>query len=415
MASAQEHKQTTESMVTAWEVKGNVDYDKLVKQFGVDLIDDNLKNRFEKVTGHKLHPWLRRGIFFAHRDLHKMLDDKEKGIPIYCFTGRGSSSASGLHLGHLVPFVLTKWLQEVLECIVIIQMSDDEKYYFKDMEFDEVYKLGFEDAKDIIAFGFDPKKTFIFSNRDYRLSVPAYEVLVSDMKKRVSAREVAKIFGFGTKVQVKNEETGEMVEKYVFDESVTVGMMDWPFYQSAAAFSEAFPHIFDGKPAHCLVALGIDQTPYFRMARDLADKMKLIKPSQIISKFIDPLTGSGKMSSSTGTDATIFLTDTEEQIRKKIKKYAFSGAGGNGTKADHEKYGGNPDVDIPCKYLKYFEYDDDKLSKIYEEFKAGKMMCSETKKLLADKLIEIVKEHQEKRAKVTDEDVTEFYSYKPLL
>jgi tryptophanyl-tRNA synthetase len=46
-------------------------------------------------------------------------------------------------------------------------MADDEKYYFKDLSFDTVYKLGFENSKDIIACGFNPEKTFIFSNRDY--------------------------------------------------------------------------------------------------------------------------------------------------------------------------------------------------------------------------------------------------------
>lgn len=30
-----------------------------------------------------------------------------------------------------------------------------------------VYRLAYENAKDIIACGFDPKKTFIFSDLDY--------------------------------------------------------------------------------------------------------------------------------------------------------------------------------------------------------------------------------------------------------
>ena len=32
---------------------------------------------------------------------------------------------------------------------------------------DEAYRLGKENIKDIIACGFDPKKTFIFSDYDY--------------------------------------------------------------------------------------------------------------------------------------------------------------------------------------------------------------------------------------------------------
>lgn len=397
---------SSEAIVTAWEVKGKVDYDKLVKQFGVDVIDDKLKERFEKVTGHKLHPWLKRGIYFAHRDLNKLLDAKERGQQIYIYSGRGPSG--GLHVGHSIPFIFTKWLQDVLDCIVIIQMSDDEKYYFKDLKFSDVYKYGFENAKDIIAFGFNPKKTFIFSNRDYRLSTPEYEVLVSTMKKNITAKQVAKLFGFGEKIEYTNDQN-EKVEKYVFDENVTVGMMDWPFYQTAAAFSESFPGIFHNKKAYCVITYAIDQDVYFRMARDLADKMKMLKPASIISVFLDPLTGSGKMSSSVSAESTIFLSDTPEQIKKKINKYAFSGCGGDGTKADHEKYGGNPLLDIPCKYLKYFEYDDEKLDDIYTKFKAGQIYCSDTKKALADKLVELITEHQNNRSKLSDDDVKEFY------
>lgn len=70
-----------EQMVTPWDVKGAVvdgvakaiDYDKLIKQFGVCPITDDLIERFEKVTGKKAHHLIRRGIFFAHRYLKQPL------------------------------------------------------------------------------------------------------------------------------------------------------------------------------------------------------------------------------------------------------------------------------------------------------------------------------------------------------
>lgn len=44
--------------------------------------------------------------------------------------------------------------------------------------------------------------------------------------------------------------------------------------------------------------------------------------------FIPPLTGSsGKMSSSVGVDASLFLTDNGETLRNKIIKYPYSGGG----------------------------------------------------------------------------------------
>lgn len=402
-----------ESVMTAWQVKGKVDYNKLINQFGAQMIDDNLKDKFKRITGKELHPWIRRGIFFSHRDLDKFLDAYENGEPVYLYTGRGATSYS-MHIGHTLSFLLIKWLQDVFDnCPLVIQMADDEKYAFKDIDFDILYKLGFENAKDIIAFGFNPEKTFIFSNRDYRLNVKKYEELVSTMKVKISAKEISKVFGFGEKVNVVNEK-GESEEKYVFNENITVAMMDWPFYQLSAAFSQAFPHIFNGKPAHCLVLMAVDQDVYFRVGRTLADKMNILKPCSMMCKFIDPLTGPGKMSSSVSQESTIFLTDDEKTIRQKIMKYAFSGGGGNGSIDDHRKYGGNPEVDIACKFLNYFEYDDVKLAEIENEFRKGNLSCSDTKKLLGDKLVQIILEHQEKRKLVTDEVLQEFYKLKPM-
>ncbi len=46
-------------------------------------------------------------------------------------------------------------------------MTDDEKYLWKDITPEEMKKYLRENVKDIIAVGFDIKKTFIFSNLEY--------------------------------------------------------------------------------------------------------------------------------------------------------------------------------------------------------------------------------------------------------
>ena len=58
-------------------------------------------------------------------------------------------------------------------------MTDDEKFLWKDLGIDEANRLAHENAKDIIACGFDKEKTFIFSNLEYmRLSEKAVCVCV---------------------------------------------------------------------------------------------------------------------------------------------------------------------------------------------------------------------------------------------
>lgn len=82
----------------------------LLERFGSSKIDDALIERIEKITRKPVHHFLRRGIFFSHRDLHTILKLKEEGKPFYLYTGRGPSSDS-LHLGHLIPFIFTKYVR----------------------------------------------------------------------------------------------------------------------------------------------------------------------------------------------------------------------------------------------------------------------------------------------------------------
>lgn len=86
-----------------------VDYDYLIKEFGTKPLTQDHLDRFKKLTGKELHPFLTRGIFFSHRDFDTFLDHIEKGKKIYLYTGRGPSTES-MHLGHLLPFIFCKYL-----------------------------------------------------------------------------------------------------------------------------------------------------------------------------------------------------------------------------------------------------------------------------------------------------------------
>lgn len=117
LAEKAHEKQPVNQVVTPFDVSGGVDehgkllpvdYDKLVREFGATPITPTLLERFEKVTGHRPHRFMRRGIVFSHRDLTAILDRYEKGQPFYLYTGRGPSSDS-MHVGHTVPFEFTKY------------------------------------------------------------------------------------------------------------------------------------------------------------------------------------------------------------------------------------------------------------------------------------------------------------------
>jgi len=131
--------------IDPWSVEsdGAIDYDRLIRQFGTSPLEPALVERFERITGQRAHRFLRRGIFFSHRDLSFILDLYEKGQKFYLYTGRGPSSEA-LHLGHLIPFQFTKWLQDVFNCPLVIQLTDDEKFLFKeDLKLEECHRCGF--------------------------------------------------------------------------------------------------------------------------------------------------------------------------------------------------------------------------------------------------------------------------------
>jgi tryptophanyl-tRNA synthetase len=157
-------------VVTPWDVASTsqkgVDYDKLIERFGSSRISDDLIRRMEKLTGKPAHHLLKRGIFFSHRELETILDCYANKQPFFLYTGRGPSS-DAMHLGHLVPFIFTKWLQDTFDVPLVVQMTDDEKFLWKDLSLEETYRLTIENVKDIIAVGFDVAKTFIFADTDY--------------------------------------------------------------------------------------------------------------------------------------------------------------------------------------------------------------------------------------------------------
>ena len=63
--------------------------------------------------------------------------------------------------------LLFRWLQEIFNVPLVNQLTDDEKFLWKDLKMEEAQRLAVENAKDIIALGFDVEKTFIFSDLQF--------------------------------------------------------------------------------------------------------------------------------------------------------------------------------------------------------------------------------------------------------
>ena len=131
-------------VVTPWEVKGKVDYERLIRDFGTQPITPELLKKVEKITG-KLHPQLKRHIFFSHRDLDTVLNLFDKGTKFVLYTGRGPSGP--VHIGHLIPWIFTLHLQKKFGVRLYFQMTDDEKFLIDDkIDLQDTKKYSYENA-----------------------------------------------------------------------------------------------------------------------------------------------------------------------------------------------------------------------------------------------------------------------------
>lgn len=50
---------------------------------------------------------------------------------------------------------------------LVIQLTDDEKVLWRDIKIEDARGMAFNNAKDIIAVGFDVERTFIFNDLDF--------------------------------------------------------------------------------------------------------------------------------------------------------------------------------------------------------------------------------------------------------
>ncbi len=249
--------------VTPWEVSGQMDYDRLIQQFGTKHISSELLKKLEKEAG-ELHFMLRRRVFFSHRDVDWLFERYDKGEKFVLYTGRGPSGDT--HIGHIVPWIFAKWLQDKFDCELYFQLTDDEKFMHDDsLSAEQTHKFAYENALDVIALGFKPGKTFLFSNFDYAKTL--YGI----------ATKVAKLTTFSTAKAV-----------FGFENSTNIGMAFFPAMQAAPCF---LPSVLKNKKVPVLIPAAIDQDPYWRVTRDVADKLGYYKPAAIHNRFLPGLNG----------------------------------------------------------------------------------------------------------------------------
>src|ERR671922_2059037 len=357
--------------VTPWEVEGEVDYNKLIERFGTKPITQEILDKVKELIG-EIHPMLKLQYFFSHRDFDWILSKYEKGDKFYLYTGRGPSGM--VHMGHLMPWIFTKYLQDKFDSKLLFQITDDEKFlYSQDRTREEIKRFTYENILDVISVGFDSNNTKIIVDTKH---IKHLYPISLEIAKRITFSTAKAVFGFSA--------------------STNIGMIGFPPIQAAPCL---LPSIIEGKPTPVLIPAAIDQDPYWRITRDVAEKIGFYKPAQIHSKFLPSLDAPGGKMSSSKPGTAIFTTDDPEVIDKKVSN-AFTG--GQATVALQRLYGGNA---LGCPvfwYLRYFFDDQKESDERFIKCVSGNLLCGECKSDLARESKSFIATLKKRREKAKD-------------
>ncbi|MCX6749626.1 MAG: tryptophan--tRNA ligase [Candidatus Pacearchaeota archaeon] len=333
------------------------DNKRLVEKFGAVAVS-NLKEIPDFYT-------FKKRLIYSHRGFDRFFSALKKGEK--CAIVSGFNASGTIHLGHKPVFDTNLFFQKKYGIPVFIPISDDESYVAgKVKNQEEALKYSLELAKELLAYGFDPKKTYFIIDQIY---TNIYNLAIK-LSKKINLSEIKATYGY------TNEEN--------------IGLHFYPAVQAAHIL---FPQEKFGIK-NVLVPIGPDEDAHIRISRDIARREGYTLPSILHIFFLPGIDGE-KMSKSKNN--AIFFTDSPEEIKKKVNK-AFSG--GRDTAEEQKKYGANPDIDISCIYLTRLFLDEKEGKKLTENYKSGKILTKDVKQKLAEELIKFTKDFQEKLKKI---------------
>jgi len=148
-----------------------------------------------------------------------------------------------------------------------------------------------------------------------------------------------------------------------------------------------------GGPKPTLIPVGIDQHPYVLLARDVAKKLNMIPPSELVVRFQPSLLDPEQKMSGSKPNTAIYLNDGKEIIQKKINR-AYTGS--VSSLEDHRKFGAVPEICPVFTLLQYHHPDDAYVENIYQAYKSGRLTAGKLKAITTNFIIELLRIQKER-------------------
>lgn len=294
----------------------------------------------------------------------------------------GMRPTGPLHLGHLVG-ALSNWnkLQDESDCLFMIADWHALMSEYKNPANIRDYCVDI--AQDWLSVGIDPNRCVIFVQSSV-----------------VGHLELNMILSVLTPLSwlERNPTYKEQLRELTQRELTTYGFLGYPVLQTA--------DILLYKAGY--VPIGMDQLPHLEIARELTRRFHFIfnkqifpEPQAIISQT-PKLLGLDNRKMSKSYENYISLRDSEDDVRGKISIMITDPQ--RLRKTDQ----GHPDV---CNVFSYFKvFANDECENVRDYCQGAKIGCTECKKNLADKVIEILKPIQSRRKDFSKSKVMEIIS-----
>lgn len=334
------------------------DYEKIFSEFGLKRFPEEYKRRLN-------HLVFRRNIVYAHRDFEKVF---ERIINKKLFINMTGIATSGyLHFGHKLVIDIFSFFKKcgarnffgICDIDAYVSRPDNKVPGLK-----KAKEYAVSNLADALALGLGKKDVYVQSRKEQRYYEFAFE-----LSKKITSSTFQAIYGH-----------------------LDLGKVSANLLQYADILHPQLREFCGKMPS--ITAIAIEQDPHIRAVRDLAKRLPyaLELPSSIYIIHQPGLKKGMKMSSSI-SESAIFLADSPETAEKKIKN-AFTG--GRDTEEEQRRLGGNPDICSVHILLKFHYPDDKKVEELYQDCRAGKILCGECKQFCIKFISDILKKHQKK-------------------
>lgn len=287
----------------------------------------------------------------------------------------GDRPTGKLHLGHYVGSLKNRvTLQSDFDTFIIIA---DFQVLIDHLEDSRQVEANIKEiVLDYLSVGIDPAISTIF----IQSAVPQLAELTMYLSMLVTVARLRR------NPTVKSE--AQIIGVNSEQDNITYGFLGYPVSQAADIL------LFR---AHCVPA-GEDQRPHIEQTRELADRFNNLfgkvfpLPDLLVSETprLPGIFGKGKMSKSLGN--AIYLSDPDEEVRKKVMSMYTDPT---------RKYATDPghiEDNVVFSYLDAFDYDKEYVADLKNRYEAGGIGDVELKKRLFEALKQFMGPIQKRRS-----------------